>query len=173
MSDGGTQLIVEVGKLFAPLLKRAFGVFQRTTLGLVLVGTGMLFLSWFWAAKTAPINGWLALGATLALFAVGGCMLAVKRTVASTLCHAVDKLDLGPKGLELVFSHMLEVRGTDMQGERGIDNAQLAENLPLQEAEGMLKSALTGVLKAPAEGGEPGGTCAGSSWAPWCGKSSW
>ena len=157
MSDGGAQLIVEVGKLFAPLLKRAFGVFLRTTLGLVLVGTGMLFLSWSWAAETAPINGWLALGATLALFAVGGCMLAVKRTVASTLCHAVDKLDLGPKGLELIFSHMLEVQGTEAQGDRGTDHARMAENLPLGEAEDRLKSAVTRVLKTPTEGGGPGG----------------
>jgi hypothetical protein len=157
MSDGGAQAIFEIGKLFAPLLKRAFGVFIRTTLGLAMLGTAMLFLSWYWAAQTAPLNGWLALGATLVLFAVGGCMLAVKRAVASAVCQAVDELDLGPKGLNLVFSRMLEVRGTAAQGDRGTDHARMAENLPLEEAEDRLKSAVTRVLKAPIEGGGPGG----------------
>ena len=44
-----------------------------------------------------------------------------------------------------------------MQGERGTENARTAENLPLQEAEGKLRSAVTNVLKAPTEGGGPGG----------------
>lgn len=125
MSDGGAQALVLIGRalgpVIGPVIKIAVGTFFRTTFGLALLGLGAVAINWYWAAQVGPINSWLALAATLLLFAIGGCMLAVKRALASVLCSAVDKLDLGPKGLDLLFSQMLDVEDEDAHGERGRD----------------------------------------------------
>ena len=56
MSDGGATVLIEVGKLIVPLLKRAFRVFFTTAIGLGLVACAMLYLSWRFAAN-APWTG--------------------------------------------------------------------------------------------------------------------
>jgi hypothetical protein len=159
MSDGGAQALVAIGRALAPVIgpviRIAVRSFFRTTFGLVLLGLGVVVINWYWAAQVGPLHSWLALTATLLLFLIGGGMLSVKRALASALCSAVDKLDLGPKGLDLVFSQMLNMK--DEHGERGRDAARVAENLPLDQAEELLKGTVTNVLKAPDEGGGASG----------------
>jgi hypothetical protein len=161
MSDGGAQALVLIGRalgpVIGPVIRIAVRSFFRTTFGLVLLGVGVVAINWYWAAQVGPIHSWLALAATLLLFAVGGCMLSVKRALAAALCSAVDKLDLGPKGLDLLFSQMLDVDDQDEHGERGRDAVRVAENIPLDEAEDRLKGTVTNVLKAPADGGGASG----------------
>jgi hypothetical protein len=83
--------------------------------------------------------------------------VGMKRALASALCSAVDKLDLGPKGLDLLFSQMLDMDDQDEHGERGRDAARVAENIPLDEAEDLLKGTVKNVLKAPTDGGGASG----------------
>jgi len=129
----------------------------RTALGMCLLGIFLLAITWRIAAEASPAHGYASLALTFVLCAIGGAMLSMKRSVTSGICQGIDKLDLGPKGLDLVFSRLLEIRDEAQHGERGTEHAQLAENLPLEQADDLLTEAVTRVLKAPVEGGGPGG----------------
>jgi hypothetical protein len=159
MSDGGAAAIVEVGRALGlgKVFNSAMKAFFRTTFGMCVLGLVTIALVYGYAAKTSPKHAMIAASITLLLFIVGGLVLAVKRALTAAVCDAVDKLDLGPKALKMIFERIFEVQASETQGDRGITSAKVAENLPLIQAEAKLKNAVESLLKAPDEGGGVGG----------------
>ena len=157
MSDGGAAAIIEFGRLFTPLVKRAFLVFLSTTIGLTALTCIMLYVNWSFAVASGAKNGWLAVACTLVIFVIGGFMLAVKRALSSALIEGLSKLDLGPKMLTALFKKMLKVEDDQVHADRGIAAARTTEDLPLRQAEERLRAATQSFLSAPAEGSGLGG----------------
>ena len=157
MSSGAAEAIGGIAKILGPTVGRALGVFVRTLVGMIFLGLVLVIASFLYAAGVSALHGLLAALATLAICAVGGVTLSVKRSVTGALSHAIDELDLGPKGVELLFAHLLDVGEDDPHGERGVAPARVAENLPLQAAEEKLEAAVRAALNAPQEGGGLGG----------------
>ena len=157
MSDGGAAAIIEFGRLFTPLVKRAFLVFLSTSIGLAVLTCTMLYVSWSVAGASGAKNGWLAVACTLVIFVIGGFMLAVKRALSSAVIEGLSKFDLGPKLLTALFTKMLQVEDDQVHGDRGIAAARTTEKLPLRQAEERLRAATQSFLNAPAEGGGLGG----------------
>ena len=159
MSDGGAAAIVEIGKALGlgKVFNSAMKAFFRTTFGMCVLGLVTIGLVYGYAAKTSPRHAIIAALIALLVFIVGGLALAIKRALAAAVCDAVDKLDLGPKALKMIFERIFEVEASETQGERGITSAKTVENLPLIQAEAKLKGAVESLLSAPDEGGGVGG----------------
>ena len=157
MSSGAAEAIGGIAKILGPTVGRALGVFVRTLVGMIFLGLVLVIGSFVYAAGVSALHGLLAALASIAICAVGGVMLSVKRAVTGALSHAIDELDLGPKGVDLLFAHLLDMGGDDPHGERGVAPARVAENLPLAAAEEKLEAAMVAALKAPDEGGGLGG----------------
>jgi len=157
MSSGGAEALAVIGQILGPTVGRALGTFFRTLLGMFFLGLVVVIGGFVYAASVSALHGLLAALACLILAVAAGITLSTKRAVTGALCTAVDELDLGPKTVQLVFTHMLEVDDTDAHGERGIAAARALENLPLEQAEARLDSTIHAMLRAPAEGGGLGG----------------
>ncbi len=157
MSSGGAEAMAAIAQILGPAVGRALGTFFRTLLGMFFLGLVLVIGSFVYAASVSTLHGVLAALACLILSVVAGFVLSAKRAVTGALCTAVDELDLGPKSIELVFTHMLDVEDTDAHGDRGVAAARMLENLPLQQAEARLDDTIRAMLTAPAEGGGLGG----------------
>ncbi len=149
MSDGGAAAIIEFGRLFTPLLKRAFLVALTTSLGLAVLTCIMLYVNWSVSVVSGTKNGWLAVASTLLVFLLGGLMLAIKRTLSYAVAEAFRGFDISAKLLNLIFTKMLQVEDEQTHAERGRVAARASENLPLRQAEERLKAATQSLLKAP------------------------
>lgn len=145
-----------VGAL-AELIGPLIGAFLRTTVGMFTLSGIMAFVAYRIAADSgSPWKSLLAIVLVLALGAVLGTVLAIKRAVLTALRHGVAKLKLGQRTLGALFAKILGLSGAAAEaqaGTRGGAIAQTVERLPLLRAEELLINAVSGLKK---EGGVSG-----------------
>ncbi len=157
MSSGGAEAIVALGRLLGPTAGRAAGLFFRSFLGMFCLGVALTIGSVLYAASVSTAHGVVVGLITLALAAAAGFALSVKRAVTGALSSAIDEFDLGSKTVDALFAQVLDVDAHQTHGERGVALAQVAENLPLHQAEERLSKAVVSLLEAPSDGGGLGG----------------
>lgn len=140
----GTVLQI-VGKAVGAGLKS----FAKTTLALAALTVVLLGAS-LGIARAA--GGWAMLAAA-ALALVGGgvvwWIVASKRAVVAALGAGVQQSELGRHSMELIFDRLLQVDAAEEVGERGRRPAEVAERLPLRQAEERLTAVVDRVLAEP------------------------
>jgi hypothetical protein len=108
------------------------------------------------AQSGSPGKAILAVVLVLALGAVLGGLLAVKRAVLQALRHGAARLQLGQRTFGALFARIVGLSGeaaAGAAGERGGAIARTVEKLPLARAEQLLSDAVAGLYK---EGGVSG-----------------
>lgn len=142
-----------------PLVGVVFGAAVRSTFAAVLVGVPTVvvcvWVGWQGGATAALIAG---LGAT-AICLGFGATLVLKRAILAGVAHGLERLQLGTKSAGLLFERLLDVHEEEQHGERGVALAKRAERLPLVEAEARCQKAVSGLIKAQAQGGGISGAC--------------
>jgi hypothetical protein len=105
-------------------------------------------------AIAVPEGPWAMLAAgslSLVTGAVAGSMLAVKRAVTTALAAGLERLGLGGRALKMMFERVLTVKDEEKMGERGAAAAQMAERVPLADAEARLEGAVKALLAERAQ----------------------
>ncbi len=129
----------------APLGGAAIKGLLKTTAGAVIL-TILTAAGSFWIAYDgSAIRGVIAVLLVVVLGTVVGTVLAVKTAIVSAVSAGIERLALGRRLSELVFSRL---KGTAVAGH--------AERVPLAQAEQKLRAAIGGVRRED---------LAGKSWA--------
>lgn len=121
-----------------------------TLAGCVLAGVSYYFL------RDNPV--YAAVGAAVAVvegIAVG-VVFGGKRAVVMALAHGLGRLRLGRSLIGLVFDRILKITETETQsgiGERGGRIVQMAERVPLAQADELLRNAVHRVTGEAGQGG--------------------
>ena len=138
MPDLG-PVVSGVAELVGPLVRALL----RTTLGMILFTIFLAVMAYKIVAPAgSPMQSAIAVLIVLALGAVLGGMLAVKRAVLTALRQGVQRMKLGERTVGALFTRIFSLPG-----------AQAVRVLPLDKAEALLRDAVAGLYK---EGGVSG-----------------
>ncbi|MBY0526369.1 MAG: hypothetical protein K2R98_23450 [Gemmataceae bacterium] len=140
-----------ISKSLAGLVWVAVRSFVGTLLVLTLAGLVLAAASGVWLHEHIGWWSLLAGGIALTEAIAAGVFLGAKRAIFMALMHALRKLGLGRKVVQVVFARLLGVSADQDVGERGGTIAKTIERVPLAQAERKLTQTVNDLLNAPAE----------------------
>jgi hypothetical protein len=130
----------------APILGRAFKAFAGSLVASALLAVVVAIGCYLVAARDGVARGLVAAAIAIALFAIAGGMVAVKRAILAALLHGFEKLQLGARTMKLLFDVLL-------RGDRGVAIQRAVERIPLPEAEARLRAAVDKLISDDAAAG--------------------
>jgi hypothetical protein len=144
--------VVDLGSIWrgaAGLAVVALRSFLGTLLVLSVVGALLAAASAYFL-RHQPLYASIAAAVAVAESVTAGILLGGKRAIVMTLVHGLVSLKLGRATVRLVFERLLGVTDSQEFGNRGGALAQVAERLPLAQAESCLTATVNQMLADPA-----------------------
>ncbi len=139
-------------KTIAGLVWLGFRSFIATVVGMTLLGVALAAA----VGHVLRVDPWGAVfGAAIALAesVAAGIFLGTKRGLALPLLHGLEQLQLGRKGVGLVFDRILKLSEGTAIGGRDTGVARALERVPLAQAERLLGDAVCDTIRGDAEAG--------------------